>query len=250
MNVILLLIILRSLSSVLCLNCSDVRQSNELGVYVRRDRNGGRSYWVYDRNGSEWRFYLEERDGQMDINRFDDNIFSDDRRIVKRFSNYLAYGGNYAIYNCANNITSAINLIVCRVDYWNGIWRQKEETFSLDIEYSLVFKTYPKANWDLEATYLMAYNRHNKSDRIRLRMFVFDGTVVNYGVYVEKDQIEDIRFIKEMNDSLFSQIDSMVDYNWDHKRGLSGHMVWFNIDHKYYYCFQPEGQPLAEQVIN
>ena len=96
----------------------------------------------------------------------------------------------------------------------------------------------------------MAYNREDKSDRVRLRMIEYDVIIETDGVLVERDQIEDIRFIREMNDSLFSQIDSMVDFNWDHKRGLTGHMLWFNIDHKYYYCFQPEGQPLSEQVSN
>ena len=42
MFAILLLIILQSLSSVLCLNCSDVRQSNGFGIFMKRDPNGGR----------------------------------------------------------------------------------------------------------------------------------------------------------------------------------------------------------------
>ena len=95
----------------------------------------------------------------------------------------------------------------------------------------------------------MAYNRNNKSDRVRLRMVDYDDGLPKYGVYVETDRLEDIQFIKEMNDSLFSQIDSIIDFNWDHKRGLSGHMLWFNIDHKHYYFFQPERQPLSEQVF-
>ena len=69
---IFLLIILRSLSSVLCLNCSDLRQSKGLGIYVRRDREGGHSYWVYDRNGSEWEMHFKETDGEMDIDGYDD----------------------------------------------------------------------------------------------------------------------------------------------------------------------------------
>ena len=243
---ILLLIILQSLFPIQCLNCSDVNHSNRYGVYARRDRNGGRSYWVYDRNGSEWRFHLEERNGQMDISRFDDSIFSYDQRIVNRFSNYFIQKGIYGVYNCEMYTNST--RIVCRVDYWANEWSLREETVALDFKYSLVFKTYPMENWNLKATYLMAYNRENKSDRVRLRMIEYDGATD--GVYVETDQIEEILFIKEMNDSLFSQIDSMVDYNWDHKRGLTGHMLWFNIDHKYYYCFQPEGQSLSEQVIN
>ena len=65
-------------------------------------------------------------------------------------------------------------------------------------------------NWSLNATYMMAYNRNNKSDRVRLRMVDYDDGLPKYGVYVETDRLEDIQFIKEMNDSLFSQIDVLL----------------------------------------
>ena len=250
MIAILIFIILQSLSSVLCLNCSDVKQSNGLGVYVKRNWSHGRSYWLYDRNGSEWRFYLEESNGQIEMN-FDDQTFSYDPRIVNRFSNYFDYKDFYCIYDCTMNTNST--QIVCHLVYWKLKWKEKKETVwyqTLAIKYSLIFKTYPMENWGLKATYLMAYNRENKSDRVRLRMVDVDDASTKYGVYVETDGIEDIQFIKDMDDSLFSQIDSMLDYAWNHERGLTGHMLWFNIDHKYYYCFQPEGQPLSEQVFN
>ena len=229
---------------------------------MRRDTNGERSYWVYDRNGSEWRFYLEERNGQIDINRIDDEAFSYDRRIGNRFGNYFYYnwpGAIYSVYNCLMRTGSSE--IECRIEYYvstkslSSKWYSTKRTVRLDIENPLFFKIYPMENWGVKARHLMAYNRHNKSDRVRLRTMDTDSLLYreqeqNQGVYIETFDLEDIQFIKDMNDSLFSQIDSMVDYNWDHKRGLTGHMLWFNIDHKYYYCFQPEGQPLAEQVIN
>ena len=214
---------------------------------MRRDKNGGRSYWVYDKNGSEWEFNITEKNGQMDIDHIDDKTFSYDRTIVNRFSNYFAYKNNYGVYNCEMNRNSIE--IVCRVQYLINGWKQTTKTADLHVKNPLVFKSYPMESWNWKANYWMAYNRHNKSDRARLRMFKLDGQWVEHGLYVERDRIEDIKFIRYMNDSLFSQIDSMVDYAWDHERGLTGHMLWFNIDHKYYYCFQPEGQSLSEQVL-
>ena len=247
MFAILLLIILRSLPSVLCLNCSDVRQSNELGVYVRRHTNANRTYWVYDRNGKEWEFNITEKNGQMDIDHIDNKTFSYDRTIVNRFSNYFAYKNKRSVYNCELNRNSIV--IVCRVLYEIISWEKTTKTASLHIKNPLVLKSYPKEDQSWKANYWMAYNRHNKSERVRLKMFKVDGQGwVEHGVYVETDRIEDIQFIGYMNDTLFSQIDSTLDYNWDPDRELSGYMLWFNIDHKYYYCFQPEGQPLSEQV--
>ena len=96
---------------------------------------------------------------------------------------------------------------------------------------------------------MMAYNKHNKSERVGLDMLEIGSRSMVYNIVIRKDNLPDIEFIEDMNYSLFRQIDSMLDYNWDYERGLTGHMLWFNIDHKYYYCFQTEGQPLSEQVI-
>ena len=153
MIAILLLIILQSLSSVLCLNCSYVKESNGMGVYVRRDRNGGQSYWIYDRNGSEWQFHLEEKNGQMGIKEFEDEIFSYDRNIINRFSNYVIYKtlGPGSTYNC--HVTSFNrSWIECSVDYGDmSSWYFRKERLKLDFENPLIFKTYPMENHKLEA---------------------------------------------------------------------------------------------------
>ena len=256
MNPILVFfVILKSLSSILCLNCSHVRQSNELGVYVRRDREGGHSYWVYDRNGSEWEMHLKETNGEMDIDGYDDKTVGY-QGITNRFGTYFYYKWPTSIesvYNCLMRTGSS--QIGCAIEYNARFkWFFTKRTVRLDIKNPLVFKIYPMENNGVKARHLMAYNRHDKSDRVRLRMMDTDNLLYvmeenNQGVYFEAFDLEDVQFIKEMNDSLFSQIDSMLDYDLDHKRGLSGHMLWFNIDHKYYYCFQPEGQSLSEQVF-
>ena len=66
-----------------------MRQSNGFGIFVRRDLNGGRSYWIYDRNGSEREMHLKETDEQIDNDGFDDNSVAYDKQMVNRFDNYM-----------------------------------------------------------------------------------------------------------------------------------------------------------------
>ena len=72
MFAILLLIILQSLSSGLCLNCYEVKQTKDMGIFVRREPNGTRSYRILDWMLKEWKLYLNETNGQMDIERVSD----------------------------------------------------------------------------------------------------------------------------------------------------------------------------------
>ena len=55
-----------------------------------------------------------------------------------------------------------------------------------------------------------------------------------------------VMFVDDMNDTLFRQIDTIVDYNLNTE--TSGHMIWFSIDGRNYYCFQPEGRQLSDEV--
>ena len=244
MNLVLL-ILLQSMSSVLCLNCSNVRQSNGFGIYVRRDLNGGRSYWIYDRNGKEWEMYLKETDEQIDIDGFQGNSVAYDKQMVNRFGNYMhnyLKGQRIVIdrvsYICYNPINSS--LIVCNFTKFKN--KPISITKDVKIKDPLIFKTFPKAI-EPRDNHLMAYNRHNKLDRLRIRMT----NDPDIEVLIEKLRLTDIAFIRDMNDTLFGQIDSIIDYHSE--RGLTGHMLWFNIKDKHYYCFQPEGKPLSKQVI-
>ena len=83
------IVLLQKLSSILCLNCSDVRQNNSFGILTKRDSNGSLSHWIYDKNGSEWEIFLTERDGMIEIDGFDDKSVSYDKRMINRFGNYI-----------------------------------------------------------------------------------------------------------------------------------------------------------------
>ena len=132
---------------------------------------------------------------------------------------------------------------------WYLRWNHKTEK-SWDMRNPLIFKTFPKSD-DIEGNQYMVYDRHNKSDRLRLqitRKMERNSQILTFvNIFVEKRSLPDIAFIRDMNESLFKQIDSMIDYHSE--SGLSGHMLWFNTETKYYYCFQPEGQQLSEQVF-
>ena len=246
----ILLFILQSLSSVLCLNCSDVRQSNGFGIYVKRETKGGRSYYIYDKNGREWKFNLTEKNGEMDIEKFDES-FGYTREKVKRFSNYYAHTIYYLPYNCY--ITIDTNRIICHTQKTSIIEHKLIVSgVDLNVKNPVVFKTFPKINSGYDGRQMMIYNKNNKSDRIRLQMLRLEYSTSDnkyFGIETKNEDLEDIPFIEDMNDTLFSQLDSTLDYDLDHKRGLSGHMLWFNIKEKHYYCFQPEGKPLSEEVF-
>ena len=209
-----LLIILLSLSSGLCLDCSDVKQSNGFGVHVTRDPNGKRSHWIYDKNGKEWELYLKEKNGMMDIDLFGNETFTYDRDKVNRFSNSFQFSADSdpVAYKC-----EVSDSMLC----WIGGHRVTKQLNNIENE--LVFKTYPDKNGlEEEARYMVAYNRHNKGDRRRLNMFFWtERRPPIYDILFEPET-EDILFIKEMNDSLFKQIDSMIDYHTE--SGLSGHI--------------------------
>ena len=151
-------------------------------------------------------------------------------------------------YNCHNYISNNSEVIYCditQMEEHNSQPIQRILDQKLGYSNRLIFKTYPKQN-DIElGRHWMAYNRHDKSNRFKLGMPNIGS--FNFNIYIERNDLPDIAFIRQMNDSLFSQIDSMIDYHW---KGLTGHMLWFNIDHKHYYCFQSEGNPLSEQVLN
>ena len=166
---ILLIIILQSLSSVLCLNCSDVKQSNGFGIYVKRDLNGGRSYWVYDRNGNEWQFYLKEINGQMEIDNFDLEVHHYDGNMTIRFGNYAQFRSDSyyfdVLYNCHINTNS--NVIYCNIEVKESTTRSSQTQGILKLKDPVIFKTYPKIDLREEASHTMAYN-HYKAKGVNL----------------------------------------------------------------------------------
>ena len=226
----ILLFILQSLSSILCLSCFDVRQSKGFGIFVKREPNGVRSYWIYDRNGTQWEFNLTENNGEMEVEKFGNKSYEDSTRVVNRFSNFFQFGQISLAYNCFIPIDS--HRIECNVEVTTKVYKEEHSKtgVELNIENPLIFKTYPRFVKDFNGKQLMAYNKNNKSDKVRLEMFEIGSDSFKYNINIREDNLPNITFVSEMNDILFSQIDSMLDYNRDHRRGLSGHMLWFNID--------------------
>ena len=230
---------------------------------MRREPNGSRSYWIHNKKGSEWELYLNESNGQIDIERISDEIHHYNQNVTVRFSNFVQFQHSSSIdhhwthlffvsYNCHIYIVF-INreVIYCDItqteEHNSQLIRPKiGRGNSFPFENPLIFKIYPMQNDLPLASHWMAYNRHDKSDRFRFRFELQLIESFDYELYKDRNDLPDIAFIRQMNDSLFSQIDSMIDYHW---KRLTGHMIWFNIDHKHYYCFQSEGQPLSEEVL-
>ena len=243
MNPILVsIVILHNVSSVLSLECSDVRQSKGFGILTKRTLNGGHSHWISNKNGSEWEMHLNETKEQMFIERFDEKSVLYDKRMVNRFGYYLLIQTFNPIIKVSQMCYYDINnsSIVCNFP------SNDNKSFAiskyLPINNPLIFKEYPE--WDNYYTVFMAYNRKSKSDRyaIEIRGSLSDN--VGFDIVIYKERKLDSSFITDMNDTLFGRIDSILDY----KNNKGGWMLWFDMDDRHYYCFQPFGKSLSEQV--
>ena len=164
-RILLFIVLLQSLSSVLCLNCSEVRQSKRLRIYTLREEKpiGSRSYWIYDINGREWQLYLTESNGQLDIDRFDNKSFKFHKDSVNRFSNYISTS---LLQLCYNSIDTS--LIACY--FVDPTTRNMPFKVVKDVQIKnpLIVKTFSNSD-GFEANQIMAYDRHNKNNRVGIQ---------------------------------------------------------------------------------
>ena len=251
-SILLFIIILQSLSSIVCLECSDVRQSKGFGIFTKRDSNGSISHWIYDKNGKEWQFFLTERNGTINIDGFDDKSVSYDKRMINRFGNYLQEKDrttgevkkkvSLICYNQINNSS-----IFCNITTNDN--KSFVVSKFLQIDNPLIVKYIPGSHRLSNSlmTYTM-YNRNNKRDKLMLEMRRNESAMLDFTIVIDTTFGSDWKFITEMNDTLFGQIDSILDYEVNNKE-QNGWMLWFNIDDRHYYCFQTFRAHLSEQVF-
>ena len=251
-SIFIFIIILQSLYSVLCLNCSDVTQSNGFAIFNKRDSNGNLSHLIYDKNGKEWQFFLTDSNGTIEISGFDNESTTYDNRMNNRFGNYMQNYPERISLMCYNEINSSS--IVC--DYTINGDEQFDMSMHSPINNPLILKAYPGYQSYKFGGLFVMYNRNNKSDRYFFETKRVENDEILFSFEIEwKDKRSDskewnssVDIIRQMDDKLFARIDSILDYE-GFNTGLTGHMVWFNIRDKYFYCFQPFGKRLSEQVF-
>ena len=105
-------------------------------------------------------------------------------------------------------------------------------------EESLILKARPSNKKD---DWVLVFNKRNKTRFMRTyyRLMI---TCVSDDCFVP-------HFVTQMNDTLFAQIDGVVDFNFTgSKGGKSGWFVLFNIDDRPMGCFTFEGEDLSPEV--
>ena len=249
-SILVFIVLLQSLSSILCLNCSNVRQNKRFGILTKRDSNGSLSHWIYDKKGREWEFSLIERNEMIDIDGFDDKNTSYDKRMINRFGNYIQEKDELA-----GEVKNKVSLIcydqINNSSIFCNITTNDNKSFVvskyLPINNPLIVKDIPGSGYSSNVfmRYTL-YNRNNKSDKFTLEMKRNESVGVDFTIV--RSLKSNWEFITEMNDTLFGRIDSILDYEVNNKR-QSGWMLWFNIDDRHYYCFQTFTKSLSEQVL-
>ena len=185
--------------------------------------------------------YLNETEVQMFINGFDKTNVLSDKQMVNRFGNYMQRLNSIERISqmCYYEINNSS--IVC--NYTLNDNKSFAISKYLPINNPLIFKEYREL--DNYYTVFMAYNRKSKGDRYSIEMRSSLSDEMGFDIVKHKEEMLDSRFIRAMNDTLFGRIDSILDY----RNNKIGWMLWFNIGDRYYYCFQPYGKPLSEQVF-
>ena len=95
---------------------------------------------------------------------------------------------------------------------------------------------------------VLAINRDNKYERMKIR---FNKLFHANKEICGKTNCPVIPFIdgpnstNKISDQLFRQLDSVVEYR---NGSIYGHLLFFNINNRPFYCLQPESQPLSQQV--
>ena len=262
MKIICFLCICFCISSVDCINCSNViidGQFYGLSIYNRFEPYFATDSLTYiqenymdNKQGHYWKFEVSVNDNLEPTLNMTGNALPLDVEVEKRFG--IIYEPDEAnkviLVNChlmkesnSSDLGCNYKVYVLRIRHAN---RDAENKFNFTRN-SVILQPFPSlVGIPSEVhypnnSYVMAINRDNKAKRIRIFL------TSDYKIRTEicDQQCPKIPFIDQMDDQLFRGFDSAVQYLKD---SLSGHLLLFNINDRPFYCFQPKGQPLSQQV--
>ena len=252
MIVFLSIVIFLCISSIDCLNCSDVIPDGHydgLTIY-KLFRNSTEENWMFNRHRNKWRFTVSLDDNEeLTIHSIDNSSTIEDN-IDNQFGLYYRFIDDNSTYG---------NAIQCRIEkhlvefnlkcrYQNTELTSgailadnyNSTKFNFTTE-SLILKPFPSQVNYPNGSYVLAINRDNRTERLKIS-FTSDFEIETD---ICDQQCPNILFIEQMDDKLFRQLDSTVVYRKDN---ISGHLLLFNINERPFYCYQPEGQLLSRQV--
>ena len=244
-----LLVFVLSLScSVHCIPCHEAE-----AVVQRKDRTGfrinleyisfERYHYLWDKNGIQWDIKLNMTDEGVVILGIGKQRSAYSKRATNRFAvDCDRYG---VAVNCEIiGVNVSQQTINCQ--YTNRYQRVQYRGERFDHFYDPIFiKVHPK-NYTFDGLQVTAYDR---TDRLNKYRIILSTSHIKKSLFVlefEKDNANGLQFIADMEESLYKQLDSVVDYDMD--SSTSGHILWFNINGYNKYCRQPEGQTLSHEV--
>ena len=254
------------ISSIDCLfDCSKVGVDGnytDLSVYTNGWSESGYDYRLFNRtSGQEWKFTVSFDDSKDGIVHIEESV--DSNKLVNGIEKHLFVRSNDSLEDLnagcdlmAQDIEPDIR---CHIEVWyrpSSPSRNKiikcNKTFnqSLNFSHNSVFlRPIPGLNKYLDASYLLVVDKDNRTERMKI-LFTSECELqfeicqpINFAQCPAMQFIEG--FPPFMSDQLFSRIDSVVEYR---NGSIYGHLLFFTINNRPFYCLQPESQPLSQQV--
>ena len=108
---------------------------------------------------------------------------------------------------------------------------------------SLIMKARPS---DASEDYWLVFNKMKKTEVFKLDKQLYRYTCPSVNC-IESEILP--KFVDQMNDRLFAQIDGVVDFDFRERNGgKSGWLLLFNINGRPMTCFTWEGEDISKEV--
>ena len=222
-----------------------------LGIYHRwYERHEGKAeYVMFNRAGYEWKFEItgSPQTGlkEMNISLIEGSLKRvDDRNVVNRFGIYVEEG---SLPSLKDYVGECSVLESVEQGYNISCQEYKSQTKIINLPKDLInvviMKVSPRENWVLSlGSYVLLISKDKKSH------LFYDPTAntLTSECGLSRSKCKIPQFVGQLNDSLFENIDGVVDYNYG--KGYSGWLVLFSIDQTLKYCFTAENQNISEEV--
>ena len=220
---------------------------------------------MFNRRGHEWQFNITFNGSDV-IDHFGEpvSVWLDDvfeRELYFKADLILNFDEDAFKYNvetiqayCTLSLSTHNPDFDCRVTVMNGGYTRRKVEQWLNFTHNSVFLR-PKPSIFSEPLNMLTYgfdvlaiDRDNKNKRMKITFNIQHQ--VNREI-CDNTYCPVIPFIdgpnstNKISDQLFKQLDSVVEYR---NGSIYGHLLFFNINNRPFYCLQPESQPLSQQV--
>ena len=244
------------ISSIDCLfNCSQVfidGNYTKLSVYNKIYPLLTFENIIFNSQGNGWRFTIsfdDNKDGIVDV--------VVDRGILHNETVEKVLGFRWQYYSSGAFLAVSCHLktqyyeydLFCQISTLSYLQYSKsaDVNHTLNFSHNSVFLR--PVSYHPNGTYMLVIDKDNRTRRMKV---IFTTNLTIESEICEPNnwvQCPVIPFIDgptpPMSDQLFKQLDSVVEYQ---NGSIYGHLLFFTINNRPFYCLQPESQPLSQQV--